>query len=141
VTTPARTLEDLRRTLPSRVFASLLREAEFLGLPTGIIAPDHTRSELEARFLALCRRHRLPDPEVNARIDRFVVDFLWRPVRLIVELDGWQGHRGRVAFEEDRARDVRMKLLGFEVLRFTWRHVQEDPAGVIGTIRTLMLAR
>ena len=78
VTAPARTLVDLRRTLPSPIFARALREAEFLKLP--IHRPtDHTCSELEARFLALVRRHRIPQPEVNVRVDRFVVDFLCAP--------------------------------------------------------------
>ena len=70
-----------------------------------------TRSKLERRFLALCRRHRLPIPEVNARVDRFEVDFFWPYPKLIVETDGYGSHRGRSAFEEDRARDLRLKLL------------------------------
>lgn len=39
---------------------------------------DRTRSELEYLFLRLCRRHRLPLPEVNVRIGSSIVDFLWR---------------------------------------------------------------
>ena len=59
VTTPIRTLRDLRRTLPQPQFAAALRQAEFLRLPLDdSLEPDRTRSELEARFLALCRRHR-----------------------------------------------------------------------------------
>ena len=138
VTKPARTLEDLRRVLSAKQFAAALREAEFLGLPTGEIATDHTRSELEARFLALCRRHRIPQPVVNVRIDRFFVDFLWPFERLIVEVDGWRAHRGRSAFEADRARDTRLKLHGYEVLRFTWRQIESDRTGVIETVRQLL---
>lgn len=41
---------------------------------------DGDRTELEAGFLALCRRHRIPNPEVNVKVDRFEVDFLWRRV-------------------------------------------------------------
>jgi very-short-patch-repair endonuclease len=66
--------------------------------------PDRTRTDLESVFLALARRHRLPHPEVNARVDRFLVDFLWRRQSLIVEVDGWESHRTRSAFESDRAR-------------------------------------
>jgi very-short-patch-repair endonuclease len=139
VTKPARTLADLRRTIPSRQFAAALRQAEFLGLPLDDrVTQDHTRSELESRFLSICRRHRLPQPEVNVRVDCFVVDFLWRDERLIVELDGWQSHRTRSAFEEDRARDIRLKLLAFEVLRFTWRQVDRDPRRIASSIRSLL---
>jgi very-short-patch-repair endonuclease len=139
VTKPARTLEDLRRTFPRSVFAAALRQAEFLRLPIGKgIVADHTRSELEARFLALVRHRRLPLPEVNARVDRFVVDFLWRRERLIVEVDGWESHGTRSAFEEDRARDARLRLLGFDVVRFTWRQLEEDSPGVARAIRALL---
>ena len=140
VTKPTRTLEDLRRTLPRSVFAAALRQAEFLRLPIDSVAEDHTRSELEARFLGLARRRRLPQPEVNARVDRFVVDFLWRRERLVVEVDGWESHRTRSAFEQDRARDARLKLLGFDVLRFTWRQVEDDARDVARTIRRLLRA-
>jgi very-short-patch-repair endonuclease len=139
VTTPARTLADLRRFIPQPQFAAALREAEFLGLRLDDrVEADHTRSELEGSFLSLCRRHRLPKPAVNARLDRYAVDFLWPAQRLIVEVDGWQAHRTRSAFEMDRARDARLKLLGYEVLRFTWRQVKSDRQGVARTIRGLL---
>ncbi len=48
-------------------------------------------------MLALCRRHRLPRPDVNAKIDRYEVDFLWRDQRLIVEVDGWRTSPARGA--------------------------------------------
>lgn len=139
VTKPARTLADLRRMLSAAGFAKALRQAEYLRLPLGDgIAPDGTRSELEARFLTLLHRHRIPQPEVNVHVDRFVVDFHWRAERLIVELDGWRAHRSRSAFEADRARDTRLKMLGFEVLRLTWRQITADPAGTARAIRHLL---
>jgi very-short-patch-repair endonuclease len=139
VTTPSRTLTDLRRTLPKPQFAAALRQAEFLGLPLDQrLEPDHTRSELEARFLALCRRHRLPKPDVNARVGPFTVDFLWPAARLIVEADGWDSHGSRSAFEADRERDTALKLLRYEVVRFTWRQLTDDPAAVAGTLRELL---
>jgi very-short-patch-repair endonuclease len=135
---PSRTSTALS---PRSVFAAALRQAEFLRLPIGKgVVADHTRSELEARFLALVRLRRLPRPEVNARVDRFVVDFLWRRERLIVEVDGWESHGTRSAFEEDRARDARLRLLGFNVLRFTWRQLEEDSPAVARAIRALLHA-
>jgi very-short-patch-repair endonuclease len=139
VTTPSRTLVDLRRTLPAKEFAGALREAEFLKLPIEPdLHPDGTRSELEARFLGICSRHRLPKPEVNARAGPFIVDFLWPVAGLIVELDGYESHGGRAAFEADRARDLKLKLLGFEVVRFTWRQLKDNPAAVAGALRELL---
>jgi len=139
VTKPARTLEDLRRVLPRKWFARALREAEFLGLPIGEdFKPDRTRTDLEGLFLSLVRRHRLPQPEVNVRVDRFIVDFLWRTECLIVEVDGWESHRMRSAFETDRARDARLNVLGYAVVRFTWRQVDNDAREVARTVRNLL---
>jgi very-short-patch-repair endonuclease len=97
-----------------------------------------SRSRLERRFLALCRRHGLPAPEVNVFVGRERVDFLWRQERLVVEADGWGTHRTRAAFEANRARDARLKLLGYEVVRFTDRQVREEPARVAATLRALL---
>jgi Protein of unknown function (DUF559) len=139
VTTPSRTLVDLRRTLPPKRFAAALREAEFLKLPIHPdLEPDGTRSEMEAAFLGICHRHRVPLPVVNVRIDEFDVDFLWPERRLVVEVDGWQAHQGRFAFEVDRARDLKLKLLRYDVVRFTWRQLTDDPAGVASALRELL---
>ena len=139
VTTPSRTLSDLHRLLPQPQFAAALRQAEFLRLPIhASLQPDGTRSELEANFLALCRRHRLQSPKVNVEIGPFTVDFLWPGARLVVEVDGWEAHGTRSAFEADRDRDTRLKLLGYEVVRFTWRQLTDDPAGVAGALRELL---
>lgn len=72
---------------------------------------------------------------MNARVGRFLVDFLWRDYRLVVETDGYRFHRGRTAFEGDRQRDVQLKLLGYEVVRFTHRQVVEQGPQVARALR------
>lgn len=142
VTTPARTLDDLRPLLSQAQFSSAVREAEFRRLQIGDQRRgDGARSELEVRMLSLCRRHRLSHPAVNVPIDRYVVDFLWPHQALIVEVDGWEAHRSRSAFEEDRARDARLAVLGYETVRFTWRQVTDDGRGVAATIRARLRGR
>ena len=89
VTTPARTLIDLRRVAAPEIYRRALRQAEFKGMDLTGLETDGTRSEPEADFLRLCRRHRLPSPGVNQRIGPFTVDFLWRRERVVVEVDGW----------------------------------------------------
>jgi very-short-patch-repair endonuclease len=139
VTKPARTLADIRPLLSPAQFNSAIREAEFLRFSIGDqFDSDRARTELEKRMLALCRRHRLPQPEVNVKVGRFEVDFLWRDARLVVEVDGWESHRSRSAFEEDRQRDARLKVIGYEVLRFTWRQVEDEARNVAATIRGLL---
>jgi hypothetical protein len=93
VTKPGRTLRDLHRASPQPVFRRALRRALDLRLVSsaGVRREAHlTRSELERIFLSLCRRHRLPQPEVNARVGPYEVDFLWRDGWLIVETDGFR---------------------------------------------------
>lgn len=142
VTTPARTLADVRPLLSPPQFAAAVREAEFRRLNIGNQeSGDRAWSELEDRMLSLCRRHRLPRPDVNVSVDRYVVDFLWADASLIVEVDGWKAHRTRSAFEEDRARDARLAVLGYEVIRFTWRQITGDAGGVVKALRALLRAR
>jgi very-short-patch-repair endonuclease len=100
--------------------------------------PDLTRSELERLFLKLCRRRRLPRPEVNVRVGPYEVDFLWRDRRMIVETDGFEYHRSRAAFEADRARDATLQGLGYRVLRVTYRQVRESPAAVVASLRAVI---
>jgi very-short-patch-repair endonuclease len=141
VTKPTRTLRDLRRALPQPGYQRAVRRALDLRLvsPAELKQdPDLTRSELERLFLRLCRRHRLPVPEVNVRVDGYEVDFLWRRPRLIVETDGFRHHGSRAAFESDRARDAHLQGLGYRVLRFTYRQVSETPGAVVTSLRALL---
>lgn len=134
VTNPARTIADLRRAslgaeslISPRELRRAIRQAEVLGLPLGDdVTGDRTRSDLERAFLRLCRRYGLPEPEVNIRIGPHLVDFLWRRRRLVVETDGYAYHRGKAAFEDDRARDLDLRARGFDVLRLAENQIEED---------------
>ncbi len=131
ITTVARTIADLRRVLAPPKVREAIRQAEMRGYPLGgEVETDHSRSELEWRFLRLCRRHGLPEPEVNVRVGSHLVDFLWREQRLIVETDGFRYHRGRQAFDDDRSRDLELRLLGFEVIRLSAPQIRDQSAAV-----------
>jgi very-short-patch-repair endonuclease len=134
VTTPARTVCDLRRTLPPQLVRRAIRQAEFMGLSLAGIETDRTRSDLEGDFLRLCRHHRLPPPEVNVPFGRWTVDFLWREKRLAVETDSYLTHRGSVAFEDDRARDLDLRRAGFAIHRFSERQLEAEPAAVAADV-------
>jgi Transcriptional regulator, AbiEi antitoxin len=95
VTSPSRTIQDLRRVVSPGLRRKAIRQAEYLKLDLGGIPSDRTRSELERAFLRLCRRHGIPQPEVNARLGPYTVDFLWRNQRLVVETDSYATHAGR----------------------------------------------
>ncbi len=97
-------------------------------------APAHLRSEAEKRLLALVRRATLAEPEVNVRLGPYIIDFLWRAPRLVVEVDGYAFHSSRAAFERDRRRDADLTSRGFRVLRFTWRQIVDEPELVVARI-------
>ena len=140
-TTPARTILDLRRVLDRRTLEGVVAQAEIAHLPTGNLPGflhEPTRSELERQFLRLCRRYGLPKPEVNVRVGPYEVDFLWRSRRLIVETDGYATHGGRAAFQRDKVRDARLRILGYSVQRFAYQHVTEEAAFVATVIRSLI---
>jgi very-short-patch-repair endonuclease len=139
VTTPGRTIADLRKASSAGSAGAIsawelrraIRQANVIGLPIDDEdAADRTRSDLEGAFLSICRRHRLPRPEVNVRIGPFLVDFLWRGQRLVVETDGYRYHRGRVAFQGDRGRELQLMGLGYNVLRLSERQIDEEPKRV-----------
>ncbi|HKO39078.1 MAG TPA: DUF559 domain-containing protein [Solirubrobacterales bacterium] len=135
VTTAARTIDDLRRSeFPSRLLRRAIRQAELMGLRLDGVESDRTRSDLEAAFLDLWHRHHIPPPEVNAKLGRWEVDFLWRSQRLVVEADTWTYHRGSVAFEDDHARDLDLRAAGYTVLRFTDRQLEAEPGRVVADV-------
>lgn len=141
-TSPARTLVDLRSSVSRGEFRNAVRQAEFLGLATGPgIDSDKTRSELERRFLWLCRRHRLPAPAVNMQVGALTVDFCWVEEKLIVETDGYMYHRGRAAFEDDRERDLMLRALGYEVQRLSHRQVFRESAQVATVLHAALKRR
>jgi very-short-patch-repair endonuclease len=155
-TTPARTLFDLPRSIPSTELERAMARAERKGLAdTGDVralveryprragtrvlrsvlsrdgGPALTRSEAEARFLELVRRAGLPTPRSNVRLEGFEVDFLWRTARLVVEIDGYTFHSSPRMFDRDRKRDRVLTTAGFVVMRVTLRDLTEEPEVVL----------
>ncbi|HKF81396.1 MAG TPA: DUF559 domain-containing protein [Solirubrobacterales bacterium] len=133
MTTVPRTIADLPATLAPYLVRRAIRQAEFLELPVGI-ETDRTRSDLERYFLRLCRRYRLPLPEVNVLIEGMTVDFLWRHARLVVETDSYGTHGGTIAFEDDRVRDLRLRRLGCAVHRFSELQLEQEPSAVAADV-------
>jgi very-short-patch-repair endonuclease len=97
-----------------------------------------TRSELEERFLALCRKKGLPEPQVNVRLMGLTVDFLWPHRGVVVEVDGRTSHDTERAFQDDRDRDSLLAANGYRVLRFTWWDVTRRPAIVVDRLRRVL---
>jgi very-short-patch-repair endonuclease len=77
---------------------------------------------------------------VNVLVEGLEVDALWPDQRLIVEVDGWQFHKTRAAFERDRARDAALLVAGYRVVRVTYRQLRDQPEAVADTVRRLLAA-
>ena len=160
ITTPVRTVLDIAATLEGRPLEHVLDLAEQRGLidfadlkqrlaerqgrpgspslqavlsryTAGSLV---TRSEMEERFIALCDHNGIRRPEVNTRIEGEEVDFVWRDVRLVVEVDGYRYHRAPSRFESDRERDVTLAIAGWQVLRFTWTQLTTRASWVAGAV-------
>jgi very-short-patch-repair endonuclease len=166
ITSPARTLLDFAAEAHGDELERAIAEAYALNLTTeaqlsGVLArypqrtgasrlraeldreqgPAWTRSEAERRMKLLLRQAGLPSPQTNRKIAGFQADFVWPEQRLIVEVDGYQFHGHRRAFERDRKRDAAHVLAGYRVIRITWRRLTEEPIAVAVTIaRALALA-
>jgi very-short-patch-repair endonuclease len=156
VTTPARTLLDLAGVLQRHQLQQAINEAEILRLPgphhlasryptkrgtralRALAPPTHTKRDLEARFHTFLNDRRFPRPQTNTIIEGREVDFAWPDHRLIVELDSWEFHRHRNAFEGDRERDFVLTLAKYRVVRITWRQLTRHPETVIQRLRDLL---
>lgn len=99
-----------------------------------------TRSEFEDRFLRFCAQYGFPRPLVNVPVGGHLVDALFAADRLIVELDGWDFHHDRLAFERDRDRDADALVAGLRTLRITWDRLVGAPETEASRLR-LILAR
>ncbi len=110
----------------------------FLALPGG---PALTRSEAEARFLALVRKARLQTPKANVRVGPYEVDFLWRTESIAVEVDGYRYHASHERFEGDRRRDAELLARGITVLRLTWRQIVNEPLATVALLTQALAAR
>jgi len=93
--------------------------------------PAFTRSGLERRFLRLVREAGLPRPATNLFVESYELDAYWEHERFAVELDTYEFHGGRVAFEADRKRQEDLMLAGIEVVRITGRRIDREPEEVM----------
>ena len=71
-------------------------------------------------------------------IDRFVVDFYCKDLKLAIEIDGIS-HAGDEAQTKDRERQARLEELGVRFLRFADDEVRENADGVLESIRQWIL--
>ena len=161
-----RTLLDQAIGLTRKRLESLLEKAERLGLleldaVDSVIArsgrhpgrkklrialgiyrdPAMTRARTERLFIALVRHAGLPRPAINSFVAGYELDAYWERERFAVEIDGYETHGTRAAFERDPVRIENLKLQGIDVIRVTARRIEREPDEVGARLRTLLLQR
>jgi hypothetical protein len=114
-----------------------------LGRALAIYSPDpaFTRSNFEKRFRHLVIAAGLPAPSMNFNVAEFELDACWPDLRFAVELDLYETHGSRAAFERDRRRQEELKLLGIEMIRVTAPRLKREPENVIRNLATLLTCR
>jgi very-short-patch-repair endonuclease len=163
ITTVARTLFDMAEFVSLKHLESAWEEADRLGLlelraveqvcersygrralrPIRRLlaearAATITRSPLEDEFAAFCRDRGLPTPSFNTTVLGFEVDALWPRQRLAAELDSWEFHGHRAAFERDRARDIALQVAGYRIIRVTHRRISSEGDRLAAEIKALL---
>jgi hypothetical protein len=100
-------------------------------------------SPLETRFLEFVHRFGLPVPQVQkrfttkgGRVRR--VDVFFPQARLVIELDSYQWHSGRRAWEEDLMRRNELQARGLKVMHYTARDLVKRPRETANEIKSLL---
>jgi very-short-patch-repair endonuclease len=135
-------LEDLRRCVaglapargrrPKRIEAVLTRRLPGYEPGDSALEMRFVRGLLAAGLPELVQQYRV---RIGAR--RYRIDLAYPDEKLAIELDGWETHRMRSAFDEDRARANDLVVAGWHVLRFTSSMTDEQ---AVSTVRSALAA-
>lgn len=123
---------------PGRRNLRMVREALAIRLP----GYDPGDSELEIRALRALASAGLAIPVQQHRVVRAdgtpaFIDLAYPDAKVAIELDGWDAHGTRSAFDPDRIRRNELTLLGWRVYQFT--STMTD-AQIVATVRRALAA-
>lgn len=104
-------------------------------------ASGGARSEAERLVIRLLRRGGISGWHPNYPVGAYLVDIAFPAQRVAIEIDGWAFHSDQQAFQNDRNRQNRLALSGWQVLRFTWLDITRQPDRVLMEIRAAISAR
>jgi very-short-patch-repair endonuclease len=163
ITSVARTLLDLAWKLRSDQLRRVLARAEDLGLLDleaihAVIErnrghhgarrlryalaiyerPIWARSDFERRFVDRLVAAGLPRPATGWNEIGHEIDVYWPERRFGVELDAFETHGTRDAFERDHDRDLDFALAGIETIRVSERQFQREPDRIAAKVAELL---
>jgi hypothetical protein len=127
-------LLDLLYRYPRRPGAGTVRAA----LQRRNAGATLSKSDLEDLFLAFAEQNGLPRPEVNAVVEGCEVDCVWREQRLVIEVDGWETHKTRAAFERDREKSRILQAAGWRCVPVTFLHLRDASRAVARDVHRIL---
>lgn len=166
VTSPTRTLLDLGAVATARELTSAIDRARRLDrLDLGSLdallsqhgrtvaggrlkqalalyrKPAFDRARSELLFLDALSEEGISLPVLNCWVEKWEIDAWWETERFAVEVDGWETHGSRQAFEDDRLRLEEMKLAGIDCIRISARRIETHPKQVAQRIGAFLARR
>jgi hypothetical protein len=100
--------------------------------------PTFTRSEFERRFVDYLVAFGLTRPATGWNEIGHELDVYWPELHFGVELDAYETHGTRDAFERDHERDLTLTLAGIETVRVSERQFIREPAEIAARVATLL---
>ena len=162
-TTPNRTIIDTAPFLDEQTLRRVVNQAQIKalttaeslraeakatrGVPTRALLKQlpadqrgATRSLLEDLLFDLHRDFGLPAPLINHHVHGVECDFIYPDLHLILEADGWETHRTRIAFENDREKWLYLESKGERVIPVTYRQVTKERATTAARLEAVIRA-
>jgi hypothetical protein len=103
--------------------------------------PIWVRSEFERRFVARLVAAGVPRPTTGWNELGHEIDVYWPERRFGIELDAYETHGTREAFEADRERDLDFALAEVKTHRVSELQFRRDPAGIVADVAALLARR
>jgi putative AbiEi antitoxin of type IV toxin-antitoxin system len=100
--------------------------------------PIWTRSEFERLFVGRLVAAGLPRPATGWNELGHEIDVYWPERRFGIELDAYETHRTRQAFEADHERDLDFALAEIKTHRVSEGQFRREPAKVVGDVGMLL---
>jgi very-short-patch-repair endonuclease len=104
-------------------------------------AAGGARSEAERLVIQLLHEAGIKGWQANFPAGPYVIDIAFPRQRVAIEIDGWAFHSDPEAFQNDRKRQNWLALHGWQVLRFTWLDITQQPDRMLAHIRAAISAR
>ena len=107
----------------------------------GTVVPDSRFNRLVERLIVASG---LPQPSIEHVVrnehghELARLDLAFVPQLVGIELDSRRFHLNAAAFERDRARQNRLELEGWLILRYTWLHYARTPHQIVSDVRAAL---